>query len=64
LPIDPRAGRQDSLWMMKAGESRPNMVTEFKSGRIRTGAWAPDALLYYFAYGSSTQDVVLIGGIK
>ena len=64
LAIDRRAGRQDSLWMMKAGESRPNMVTEFKSGRIRTGAWAPDAPLYYFAYGSSTQDVVLIGGIK
>jgi hypothetical protein len=40
------------------------MVTEFKSGRIRTGAWAPDGPLYYFAYGSSTQDVVLIGGIK
>jgi len=64
LAIDRRAGRQDSLWMMKAGESRPNMVTEFKSGRIRTGAWAPDAPVYYFAYGSSTQDVVLIGGIK
>jgi Tol biopolymer transport system component len=64
LALDRRAGRQDSLWMLKAGESIPNMVTEFKSGRIRTGAWAPDAPVYYFAYGSSTQDVVLISGIK
>jgi serine/threonine protein kinase len=64
LAIDRRAGRQDSLWMLKSGESRPTMVTEFKSGRIRTGAWAPDSPTYYFAYGSSTQDVVLIGGIK
>jgi hypothetical protein len=50
--------------MLKSGESRPTMVTEFKSGRIRTGAWAPDSPTYYFAYGTSTQDVVLIGGIK
>ena len=50
--------------MLKAGESRLTPVTEFKSGRVKAGLWAPDAPIFYFSYGSSTQDVVMIRGIK
>jgi Tol biopolymer transport system component len=64
LALNRKVGRQDSLWMLKAGESRPTLVTEFKTGRSRPGLWAPDAPIFYFAYGSSTRDVVLISGIK
>jgi len=64
MVIHHRAGTQDSVWMLKPGESAPTLITEFKTGRLAHHFWAPDAPILYFTYGSSSQDVVMIAGIN
>jgi serine/threonine protein kinase len=64
MVIHRRVGKHDSLWVLKPGESSPTLVTEFKTGRLSRHLWAPDEPILYFTYGSSAQDVVLIGGFK
>ena len=59
-----RVGSRDSLWMLPAGAKEPTLIAEFKTGRLARHLWAPDAPVLYFTYGNSTQDVVLISGMK
>jgi Tol biopolymer transport system component len=59
-----RVGQRDSVWELKPGGSAPALITEFKTGRVARRAWAPDEPILYFTYGTSTQDVVMIAGIK
>ena len=59
-----RIGSHDSLWMLRPGETRPTLITEFKTGRLARHLWAPDEPILYFTYGASTQDVVLMGGLR
>ncbi len=64
LVVHRRIGSRDSLWMLKAGAKEPVLMTEFKTGRVTRHLWAPDAPILYFVYGNSTQDVVVISGVK
>jgi Tol biopolymer transport system component len=64
LVVHRRLGQQDSVWMLKPGESKPTLIAEFKTGRLSGHYWAPDAPILYFTYGSSSQDVVMIAGIQ
>ena len=64
LILHRRVGARDSLWMLKAGAKEPTSVAEFKTGRLARHFWAPDAPILYFTYGTSTQDVVLMSGVK
>jgi serine/threonine protein kinase/Tol biopolymer transport system component len=64
LVLHRRVGPRDSLWMLKTGSGQPTLITEFKSGRVTGHLWAPDEPILYFAYGNSTQDVVMVTGVK
>jgi Tol biopolymer transport system component len=64
LILHRRVGPRDSLWILKSGASQPTPVTEFKTGRVSSHTWAPDEPILYFTYGNSTQDVVMITGVK
>ena len=59
-----RAAGRDSLWMLEPGDAKPVLISEFKTGRPSRHFWAPDAPVLYFTYGHSTQDVVMIRGVK
>ena len=59
-----RVGSRDSLWLLEPGGTQPAPVVEFKTGRLTRHLWAPDAPILYFTYGNSTQDVVMISGVK
>jgi len=64
LILHRRVGPRDSLWVLKAAAAQPTLVTEFKTGRLSNHIWAPDEPILYFTYGNSTQDVVVITGVK
>jgi len=64
LVLHRRVGPRDSLWMLKNGAAQPTLVTEFRAGRVTGHSWAPDEPILYFTYGNSTQDVVMITGVK
>jgi len=64
LVIHRRVGQVDSLWMLKRAETQPTRIAEFKTGRLSRHSWAPDEPLLYFTQGASTQDVVLMSGVK
>ena len=59
-----RVGVQDSLWMLEPGQREPTLVAQFKTGRAALHFWAPDEPILYFTYGQSSQDVVMIGGVR
>ncbi|HET8946010.1 MAG TPA: protein kinase [Candidatus Polarisedimenticolia bacterium] len=64
LILHRRVGPRDSLWVLKTGTAQPTPVTEFKTGRVSSHTWAPDEPIFYFSYGNSTQDVVMLTGVK
>jgi Tol biopolymer transport system component len=64
LVLHRRVGTRDSLWMLKGGAAQPTLITEFKTGRVTGHSWAPDEPILYFLYGNSTQDVVMLTGMK
>jgi Tol biopolymer transport system component len=56
-------GSTERLFIMKAGEWKPTLVTEFKTGHVENLSWAPDEPILYFTYGTSSIDVVLVSGL-
>ncbi len=57
-------GSTERLFVMKAGEWKPALVTEFKTGHVDQFSWAPDEPILYFTYGTSSVDVVLVSGLR
>jgi len=59
-----RVGQQEGLWMLRTGQLQPTLVAQFKTGRAARHIWAPDEPILYFTYGQTSQDVVLMGGVR
>jgi hypothetical protein len=50
--------------MLMPPETRPTPIIQFKTGQARRHLWAADEPILYFTYGTSSQDVVMITGIR
>jgi Tol biopolymer transport system component len=59
-----RFAQKESLWQLETGRSEPTLVVEYMTGRLSRYRWAPDAPLLYYAYSTSTQDVVMMTGVR
>jgi eukaryotic-like serine/threonine-protein kinase len=64
MVIHRRVGQQDSLWTLRPAERTPTLITEFKTGRVTQHVWALDQPILWFTYGTASQDVVMIAGVK
>jgi Tol biopolymer transport system component len=58
-----RIGRADSVWVVEPGGGDPKQVAHFPTGAVSDCRWSLDGKSVVFAYGTSTQDVVLISNV-
>ena len=64
VALQRRLGGQESLWVVRAGAAAPEKIAEFQAGTIYRFHWMPDSRRVALMYGTSSQDVVLISGIR
>jgi serine/threonine protein kinase len=58
-----RIGRSESIWVVEPGGGEPKQIANFATGAIAGCRWAVDGKSVVFSYGTSSQDVVLIGNV-
>jgi Tol biopolymer transport system component len=63
LAIVRRLGKGESVWVFEPGGGEPKQVAYFPTGNVSECRWSLDGKNLVFAYGTATQDVVLIQGV-
>jgi serine/threonine protein kinase len=58
-----RIGRSESVWVVEPGGGEPKQLANFATGAVTECHWALDGKSVVFTYGTSSQDVVLIGNV-
>jgi len=63
IAIVRRLGKGESVWVFEPGGGEPKQVAHFPTGNVSECRWSLDGKSLVFAYGTATQDVVLIQGV-